>query len=148
MVQVTPFLLVLSLALMAHGLPERKCVLTGQWKNDLGSNMTIGELRNFITFNGTYLTAVSMSPKKIPPSPLLGFQQHTDQPTFGFTVKWKSTNTITVFTGQCFLNDDGNEVLDTMWLLRLDADSEKHNWNATLIGINIFTCLHAQKERG
>ncbi|NXF60407.1 AVR1 protein, partial [Ciccaba nigrolineata] len=131
MVQATPFLLVLSLALMAHGLPERKCVLTGQWINDLGSTMHINKLQENGSFNGTYLTAVSMSPKKILKSPLLGFQHHTDQPTFGFTVKWTFTNTITVFTGQCFVNDDGNEVLDTMWLLRLDADSEKHNWNAT-----------------
>uniref|UniRef100_A0A8C8ARC8 Avidin n=1 Tax=Otus sunia TaxID=257818 RepID=A0A8C8ARC8_9STRI len=91
MVRVTPFLLVLSLALMAHGFPERKCVLTGNWKNDLGSNMTIGELQGNGTFNGTYLTAVSMSPKKILKSPLLGSQQHTNQPTFGFTVNWTFT---------------------------------------------------------
>ncbi|XP_074669780.1 LOW QUALITY PROTEIN: avidin-related protein 1-like [Strix aluco] len=90
MVQVTPFLLVLSLALMAHGLSE-KCVLIGHWKNDLGSNMTIGELRNFITFNSTYVTAVSMSPKNILKSPLLGSQQHTHQPTFNFTVNWTFT---------------------------------------------------------
>ena len=70
-----------------------QCVLTGHWINDLGSTMHIHKLQENGSFNGTYLTVPSMSPKKIPPSPLLGFQQHTDQPTFGFTVKWKSTST-------------------------------------------------------
>uniref|UniRef100_A0A8C0FZB3 AVID protein n=1 Tax=Bubo bubo TaxID=30461 RepID=A0A8C0FZB3_BUBBB len=56
-----------------------QCVLTGQWKNDLGSNMTIGELQ------GISLTSTILE------SPLLGSQKHTHQPTFGFTVKWTFT---------------------------------------------------------
>ncbi|XP_074788463.1 avidin-like [Athene noctua] len=146
MVRVTPFLLVLSLALVAHGLSDRKCVLTGQWKNDLGSNMTIGELQRNGAFSGTYLTAVSMSPEKILESPLLGSQQHTNQPTFGFTVNWTFTATTSVFTGQCFIDDKGKEVLKTMWLFRLHADSVQNNWNATLIGTNTFTRLDRQKQ--
>uniref|UniRef100_A0A8C0E8V7 Avidin n=1 Tax=Bubo bubo TaxID=30461 RepID=A0A8C0E8V7_BUBBB len=106
-----------------------QCVLTGHWINDLGSTMNISKVQENGSFSGTYLTVPSMSPKKIPKSPLLGFQQHTDQPTFGFTVKWNSTST-SLF--QCFVDDNGNDVLETMWLLRLDADSEKNNWKATL----------------
>ncbi|XP_074788490.1 avidin-like [Athene noctua] len=141
MVRVTPFLLVLSLALVAHGLSDRKCVLTGQWKNDLGSNVTTGELQRNGAFSGTYLTAVSMSPSKI-----LGSQQHTNQPTFGFIVNWTFTDSITVFTGQCFVDDEGKEVLNTMWLLWLHADSVNNNWSATLVGINTFTRPDPQQQ--
>ncbi|NXH08253.1 AVID protein, partial [Loxia leucoptera] len=51
-----------------------QCKLTGQWKNDLGSNMTIYEVKETGDFSGTYLTAVSASPSIIKESPLLGFQ--------------------------------------------------------------------------
>ncbi|NXQ88844.1 AVID protein, partial [Nyctibius grandis] len=50
------------------------CVLTGSWINDLGSNMTIGVLNEKGGFTGTYFTATSDTPRKILPSPLVGFQ--------------------------------------------------------------------------
>ncbi|KFV02937.1 Avidin, partial [Tauraco erythrolophus] len=91
MMHATPFLLVLSLALVAPGLSERKCVLTGRWVNDLGSNMTIGALNEKDEFAGTYHTAVTATTNKIQLSPLQGSQHRRnqkDQPTFGFTVNW------------------------------------------------------------
>ncbi|XP_009875113.1 PREDICTED: avidin-like, partial [Apaloderma vittatum] len=95
MVRATPVLLVLSLlALVAHGLPEKKCVLTGNWTNDLGSNMTIGKVHKEGVFNGTYFTKVANTSTPIKPSPLLGYQNlkiRSDQPTFGFTVNWNFT---------------------------------------------------------
>ncbi|CAN0342377.1 unnamed protein product [Bubo scandiacus] len=149
MVRVTPFLLVLSLALMAHGLPERKCMLTGRWINDLGSNMTIGDLNRKGEFAGSYHTAVTATMNDIQVSPLQGSQHHTNQksqPTFGFTVNWKFSDSITVFTGQCFVDDKGKEVLKTMWLLRSRVDNIKDDWKATRVGTNTFTRLHMQKE--
>ncbi|XP_064592068.1 avidin-like [Zonotrichia leucophrys gambelii] len=99
MVQATPLLLMLFLALGAHGLPHiRRCKLTGQWQNDLGSNMTIYEVNK----NGDF------------------------------------TDTITVFTGQCFVDKDGKEVLKTMWLLRLHSEDLANDWKATLVGYNTF----------
>ncbi|XP_014807967.1 PREDICTED: avidin-like [Calidris pugnax] len=91
MVQATPFLLLLSLALVAPGLCARKCVLTGRWVNDLGSNMTIGVMNENDEFTGFYHTAVSSTTNKIQKSPLQGSQNNINsksQPTFGFTVKW------------------------------------------------------------
>ncbi|NXD03458.1 AVID protein, partial [Certhia familiaris] len=91
MVQATPFLLVLFLALGAHSLPAEKCSLTGRWVNDLGSNMTISPVNANGDFAGYYHTAVSASPMKIEVSPLLGSQHlpnQLNQPTFGFTVHW------------------------------------------------------------
>ncbi|XP_014809384.1 PREDICTED: avidin-like [Calidris pugnax] len=144
MVQATPFLLLLSLALVAPGLCARKCVLTGDWKNDLGSNMTIETLDEGGKFTGTYNTAVSDTSKPIQPSPLVGFQHvvtESRQPTFGFTVQWNFTDSITVFTGQCFVDENGKEVLKTMWLLRYHVDNMKDDWKATRVGTNVFTRL-------
>ncbi|XP_009556114.2 avidin [Cuculus canorus] len=148
MVQVTTFLLVLSLALVASGLSARKCVLTGQWTNDLGSNMTIGALNGKGEFSGSYHTAVTATTNKIQISPLQGSQHSTNQksqPTFGFTVNWRFSDSVTVFTGQCFVDEDGREILKTMWLLRSRVNSIKDDWKATMVGINVFTRLHSRE---
>ncbi|NXK61098.1 AVID protein, partial [Sylvietta virens] len=135
MVQATPFLLVLFLALGAHGLSAKKCNLTGSWKNDLGSNMTIRSVNANGVFDGTYHTAVTATSNEIKVSPLQGSQQRgpnqKGQPTFGFTVNWSFSDSITVFTGQCFVDDDGKEVLKTMWLLRSRVENIKSDWKAT-----------------
>ncbi|XP_075302971.1 avidin [Opisthocomus hoazin] len=149
MVQGTPFLLVLSLALVAPSLSASKCVLTGDWTNDLGSHMTIGAVNENGDFRGTYKTAVSGNMTDVPPSPLLGSQHIVEemcQPTFGFTVHWKNTDTISVFTGQCFVDKDGKEVLKTMWLWRARANSIQNDWKATVVGINVFTRMPPQKK--
>ncbi|XP_054507998.2 avidin-related protein 7-like [Agelaius phoeniceus] len=141
MVQATPLLLVLFLALGAQGLQAtEQCKLTGHWQNDLGSNMTIYEVKENGDFTGKYLTAVAVSPLKIVESPLLGSQQlqYLSQPTFGFTVHWNFSDSISVFTGQCFVDKDGKEVLKTMWLLRLHSEKLADDWKATLVGYNIF----------
>ncbi|XP_039946493.1 avidin-like [Hirundo rustica] len=146
MVQATPFLLVLFLALGAQGLSVKKCSLTGMWINDLGSNMTITTVDANGDFTGAYWTAVSATPKEIEVSPLLGSQHlpnQLNQPTFGFTVHWSFSDSITVFTGQCFVDDDGKEVLKTMWLLRSHVESIKSDWKATWVGTNIFTRLQS-----
>ncbi|NXX28228.1 AVID protein, partial [Nicator chloris] len=135
MVQATPFVLVLFLALGAHGLSVEKCSLTGRWVNDLGSNMTITTVNANGVFAGSYHTAVTATSNEIKVSPLQGSQQkgpnQKGQPTFGFTVNWSFSESVTVFTGQCFIDEDGKEVLKTMWLLRSRVDSIKSDWKAT-----------------
>ncbi|NXR83753.1 AVID protein, partial [Pycnonotus jocosus] len=145
MVQATPFLLVLFLALGAHGLSAEKCSLTGHWINDLGSNMTIETVNADGGFAGSYHTAVTATSNEIKVSPLQGSQQkgpnQKGQPTFGFTVNWSFSDSITVFTGQCFVDDDGKESLRTMWLLRSRVENVRSDWKATRVGTNIFTRL-------
>ncbi|NWX63440.1 AVID protein, partial [Promerops cafer] len=149
MVQVTPFLLVLFLALGAHGISAKKCNLTGRWVNDLGSNMTIMTVNAHGVFGGSYHTAVTATSNEIKVSPLQGALQKSPnqkgQPTFGFTVNWSFSDSITVFTGQCFVDDDGKEVLKTMWLLRSRVENIKNDWKATRVGINVFTRLQLQE---
>ncbi|NXX98243.1 AVID protein, partial [Centropus bengalensis] len=139
MVRVTPLLLVLSLALVASGLSPKKtplfqCVLTGLWINDLGSNMTINALNGKGEFSGSYHTAVTATMNEIQVSPLQGAQHRTNQkksqPTFGFTVNWSFSDSVTVFTGQCFVDKNGKEILKTMWLLRSRVDDIKDDWKA------------------
>uniref|UniRef100_A0A8C3L5R1 Avidin n=1 Tax=Chrysolophus pictus TaxID=9089 RepID=A0A8C3L5R1_CHRPC len=140
-------LLLLSLALLAPGISARKCLLTGNWTNDLGSNMTIGAVNDRGEFSGTYLTAVADTPNNITKSPLLGIQNNTVyQPTFGFTVQWAFIESTTVFTGQCFMDRNGKEVLKTMWLLRSSVDDIDDDWKATRVGNNVFTRLRSVKE--
>ncbi|NXQ60811.1 AVID protein, partial [Anthoscopus minutus] len=138
MVPAAPFLLVLFLALGAHCLATElvpsRCNLSGNWKNDLGSNMTISQVNEKGDFFGIYYTAVSSTTKKIEPSPLLGSQKlpyQLYQPTFGFTVHWTFAESITVFTGQCFVDNDGKEILKTMWLLRSHVKKYEDDWEAT-----------------
>uniref|UniRef100_A0A672V7T7 Avidin n=2 Tax=Strigops habroptila TaxID=2489341 RepID=A0A672V7T7_STRHB len=147
MVHATAFLLVLSLAVVAPVLSTGKCVLAGNWTNDLGSNMTI-IMNSKCNFSGSYSTAVSETPEKIEKSPLRGSQNYRNltQPVFGFTVNWTFTDSVTVFTGQCFVDETGKEVLKTMWLLRSHADSIKDDWTATRVGTNVFTRQPSQKE--
>ncbi|NXL91871.1 AVID protein, partial [Alectura lathami] len=134
-------LLLLSLAVLAHNSSARKCSLKGPWINDLGSTMNISDVDNNGGFTGTYLTAVSSSTNEIRESPLTGTQNNNNnhEPTFGFTVNWRFSESTTVFTGQCFLDKKGKEVLKTMWLLRSSVDGIDDDWKATRVGINIFT---------
>nr|2CAM_A Chain A, AVIDIN [Gallus gallus]2CAM_B Chain B, AVIDIN [Gallus gallus] len=127
----------------------RECSLTGEWTNDLGSNMTIGAVNSDGEFTGTYITAVTATSNEIKESPLHGTENTINkrtQPTFGFTVNWKFSESTTVFTGQCFIDRNGKEVLKTMWLLRSSVNDIGDDWKATRVGINIFTRLLTQKE--
>ncbi|XP_072272308.1 avidin-like [Pyxicephalus adspersus] len=130
-------LALLAVALCTHGKVTR-CSLAGKWKNDLGSNMTIDKVFKNGTFLGNYLTAVTATNRSITVSPLVGTQQLTDLPTFGFTVQWNFSNSITVFTGQCFQNNSGQPVLYTTWLLRSETSNFQNNWSQTRVGYNVF----------
>lgn len=76
--------------------PGPQCDLQGQWRNEMGSNMTLSALDAAGTFSGSYHTAVADTNKQILVSPLQGAQQHPGakgQPTFGFTVQWQFAGT-------------------------------------------------------
>uniref|UniRef100_A0A8C6XAI8 Avidin n=1 Tax=Naja naja TaxID=35670 RepID=A0A8C6XAI8_NAJNA len=97
--------------------------------------MQITNVSDSGAFSGIYQTAVSNSSKPIRPSQLKGVQHQVvdqrAQPTFGFTVDWSFSDSITVFVGQCFQDEDGKEQLKTTWLLRENVGSSKEDWGAT-----------------
>nr|XP_023969881.1 avidin-like [Chrysemys picta bellii] len=130
------FSLIFTLALVTLSTSsERKCDLSGLWRNELGSLMEINKVNDAGEFSGKYLTAVTATSNCIHSSPLKGAQHdrtQRSQPTFGFTVNWeKFSNSTTVFVGQCFVGDKGKETLKTMWLLREEVGSPGDGWRAT-----------------
>ncbi|KAM4642627.1 avidin-like isoform 1-T1 [Discoglossus pictus] len=130
---------VLTLLLVTlRSVTEAKCLLSGSWENDLGSNMTISSVEANGYFTGSYLTSVSTNNNTIVESPIVGYQQTSDQPSFGFSVQWKFSGSVTVFVGQCFEGPDGHRHLYTTWLLRSEAQNEMDDWKATRVGSNIF----------
>uniref|UniRef100_A0A8C0IZ86 Avidin n=1 Tax=Chelonoidis abingdonii TaxID=106734 RepID=A0A8C0IZ86_CHEAB len=107
----------------------------------------LGRARGRGAFSGSYLSA-AMSPKADRLSSRLHGIQHdaspTEQPTFGFTVKWQFSDSMSVFVGQCFVDDQGEETLQTMWLLRQEVGSPGADWKATRVGTNVFTRIKGQ----
>ncbi|NWQ83995.1 AVR4 protein, partial [Columbina picui] len=134
-----PPLAALSVTGLCHGtdteFPSLQCELTGEWSNDLGSNMTIGPVDKEGKFSGSYLTAVKDTSGNICRSPLVGFQHSPNtcsmNITFGFSINWNFSDSISVFTGQCFVDKTGKETLKTMWLLRSHQDKFEGDWKAT-----------------
>ncbi|XP_028604802.2 avidin-like [Podarcis muralis] len=122
--------------------PLPKCNLQGMWVNDLGSRMFIGPLNAAGQFSGYYLAAVSAAPNAaIRESPLHGTQHPNPpraQPTFGFSVNWSFYDSTTVFVGQCFLDENGDEFLEATWLLREEVATHADNWKATRVGQNVY----------
>lgn len=56
------------------------------------------------------------------------FGNVTTLPSISYPI---TADSVTVFTGQCFVDDEGNEILKTMWLLRSQVDNIKDDWKAT-----------------
>ncbi|XP_069820742.1 avidin-like [Dendropsophus ebraccatus] len=137
MTQVSVLAVLLSCLSICAAAKPKECDLTGQWMNDLGSDITISDIKTNGAFSGTYLTAVSATNNFIRESPVTGYQQNNSS-TFGFTVKWTFSDSITVFTGQCFLNETGHPVLKTTWLLRSETENIRDDWKQTRVGYNIF----------
>ncbi|XP_039565804.1 avidin-like [Passer montanus] len=147
-------ILLLALAVaLAQGLApaERKCQLSGLWRNDQDSLMEISVLRDNGDFQGQYLTRATLSGGCAQISPLMGAQQQLGEegwPTFAFTVRWdKFSNATTTFVGQCFVDAGGKEILSTMWLLREAVGSLEEDWKATRVGRNVFTRKRTTKGK-
>uniref|UniRef100_K7F211 Avidin n=1 Tax=Pelodiscus sinensis TaxID=13735 RepID=K7F211_PELSI len=133
--------LLLALALVTPGAAVTlgtaapKCVLSGSWKSSLGCKMIISGLSETGEFSGSYLPATMAPRAGVLLSPLHGVQHHDanrqEQPTFGFTVKWRFRDSTTVFVGQCFADAHGKETLKTVWLLREEVGAPGASWRAT-----------------
>lgn len=58
---------------------------------------------------------------------------------FAFSVVWRNGTSTTVWTGQCFVREDGHETLLTSWLLRSTVETCIDKWKSTMIGRDTFT---------
>ncbi|CAN2391552.1 Avidin family, partial [Pristimantis euphronides] len=131
MKQISMLVVLLSCFVIHAAAQPSPCNLKGRWKNELGSTMSISATSNEGHFSGTYLTSVTASNNTILESSITGYQQRNDSSIFGFTVNWAFTNSITVFTGQCFISVSGRRFLQTTWLLRTESNNIKDNWMQT-----------------
>ncbi|KAF1540838.1 UNVERIFIED_CONTAM: Avidin, partial [Eudyptes pachyrhynchus] len=107
--------------------------LTGWWENELGSRMHVSTVDSQGNFSGEHHTTVLNTQKPIKPSPLVGSQHlgEDGQCTFGFTINWKKfSDSTAIFVSQCFAGAGGEEVLQTIWLLREKVDSLPSDWKA------------------
>lgn len=68
-----------------------QCQLSGLWRNEQDSLMEISAVRDDGSFQGKYLTRVTLASACARASPLMGAQQQPGEggwPTFAFTVRW------------------------------------------------------------
>ncbi|KAK9408683.1 avidin-like [Crotalus adamanteus] len=114
-----------------------KCSLTGRWVNERGAKIVISHNINGV-FSGVYVAAPSATNKTIPPLMLQGIQHLDPQPTFGFILKSNISASSTVFVGQCFIDENAEEQLETAWLLRRNLPSRAETWKATSVGTDTF----------
>uniref|UniRef100_A0A4W3GDR5 Avidin-like n=1 Tax=Callorhinchus milii TaxID=7868 RepID=A0A4W3GDR5_CALMI len=113
------------------------CNMTGLWRSGLGSAVHLAE-RGGGALRGRYMTAVEVQKgDAAPESDVMGVRNTGRNPTFSFSVAWAAGST-TSWVGQCFVQEDGQEVLKTMWLLRSSATSPQENWAAVRIGEDTF----------
>ncbi|KAK9408675.1 avidin-like [Crotalus adamanteus] len=85
-----------------------------RWVNEKGSKIVISHDNNAGVFRGFYLTALTATNNTIRPSPLQGIQHLEPQPTFGFILKWNFSASTTVFVGQCFQDENGEDQLNSL----------------------------------
>ncbi|XP_041035791.1 avidin-like [Carcharodon carcharias] len=129
--------LMLSLCIISASYAELATSLSGCWKNELGSTMKI-DVNEAGHIRGTYVSQVSMS-KKPAEGVVVGYQQDLTQPTFGFIVKWiKAATSVSVWAGQYFKVGDEAKLI-TIWLLRASCLDQGENWNATRVGMDVFS---------
>ncbi|KAK2537226.1 hypothetical protein Q9966_005930 [Columba livia] len=118
--------------------PPLQCVLKGYWTNNEKHTLVIGPVDQQGRFNGKYIIDK--------PYPLRGFQHGTNQNSqileLEFTVYW-SSGSKTIFKGQCFVNNCGNEVLKTTWVLMSYVNNE---WIPIRRGTYVFTRLVSQRK--
>ncbi|XP_029598569.1 avidin-related protein 4/5 [Salmo trutta] len=117
--------------------------LSGDWKNELGSLMTLKFEPNSSAFSGTYRSYVGEVHPNVTKElyePLVGFYNNLKEPqmpTIAFCISWGSVGSCTAFTGQYF-NDNGKEVIKSTWILRSSEPSLVDDWEGTRVGTNTF----------
>ncbi|NXX83450.1 AVID protein, partial [Urocolius indicus] len=111
-----------------------QCLLSGSWRSDTGCRMVVSVLGQDGSFSGSYLPGHAAGNSEMLTSPLEGSQQDVGlvpQPTFSFTVRWQLRVRTTTFLGQCYVDSNGKETLQALWLLREATDSPEDDWKAT-----------------
>jgi hypothetical protein len=113
--------------------------LDGDWYNELKSKMVLKVTGAEIT--GKYHTAVGNA------SGIYDLVGRIDSGaarsrTIGFVVSWENqygrSESVTTWSGEVQVDDQGEERIVTTWLLTIETDPA-NNWKSTIVGTDIFT---------
>jgi len=116
-------------------------VISGQYVNELGSNVTLKCFPDSGVLSGSYQTAVGDASGQYP---VMGLATSCgDQPVVGFCVAWNNaahgnTGSTTCWTGQ-FLAAD--ESLATTWILSSQPNAQGQVWASNRVGSDLFQKL-------
>ncbi|XP_055510009.1 avidin [Leucoraja erinacea] len=135
----SPCIVLFILALVVPGISAGRCNMTGTWWNVLGSTFYLSEAENS-SLRGRYQTAVEAAAGEAGPdglAPVIGIRHSGREPTFSMSTVWAG-GSITSWVGQCLMQEDGNQVLKTMWLLRSPVASLEEDWKSTRVGQDTF----------
>ncbi|NP_001188371.1 avidin precursor [Danio rerio] len=114
------------------------CNVTGVWRNELGSTLRVKAEGSEV--RGVYQTAVESTRGAAGhhrSARIIGMVSDGTQPTVSFSVLWEK-GSCSAWVGQCFILDDGAQVLKTFWMLRSVADNLASAWGSTRMGEDIF----------
>ncbi|GFS91696.1 uncharacterized protein NPIL_83801, partial [Nephila pilipes] len=116
--------------------------LSGTWRNELGSNMTIKLVANSSLIIGRYSTAVESSQGAASiSSNITGIIRNVENSAEGgslvaFNVLWNNGRSLTSWVGEC-ISCNGVEKIHTTWVLRSLKENRK-KWMSTLINEDTF----------
>ncbi|GFT22375.1 uncharacterized protein NPIL_79181 [Nephila pilipes] len=115
--------------------------LSGTWRNELGSNLTITHVPNSSFITGWYSTAVESSPNAASISSNItgivhNFTKAENRSLVAFNVIWRNGSSLTSWVGEC-ISCNGEEKIYTTWVLRT-LKNRKDKWMSTLINEDTF----------
>merc|ERR1712080_380117 len=148
---------VLACALTVTTFVDGLVSISGTWKNQLGSTMTIFfEDDGYIHLKGTYCTKVARHNLTAPRYPIHGTIGRGAAPeSIGFAVTFEGANgksSTTAWSGQ-YREDEKGAVLYTTWVLTTPPNDPVNMWASTNVGQDVFrrstdgfTCRHKPKD--
>lgn len=121
--------------------------LSGTWRNQLGSNMTIVRISDSeYKITGQYNTSVESSTGAATlSSPIAGIVKPVDRGSLiAFNVLWNKGASLTAWVGQCMVCDEQERIF-TSWVLR-SLMSPYRKWMTTRVNQDTFWRLDVPNE--
>ncbi|TSV15258.1 Avidin [Bagarius yarrelli] len=122
------------------------CNVTGEWRNELGSRLLLTSVGPEV--RGVYRTAVESVRGAAGPNreaKVIGVISDGPQPTIAFSVLW-AKGSCASWVGQCFTLPGGDQVLNTLWMLRSAVSSSMNDWDGTRLGDDRFVFLRGAES--
>lgn len=120
---------------------------SGIWYNELGSQMQLNVSGGNVW--GWYYSAVGVAQATYPLSGQINTKPYPFSQVLGWAVAWtnayQNAHSVTAWSGQ-YQTVDGDEEIIAFWLLTNEMP-EQQDWEATLIGKDVFTRTKPTQEQ-